>query len=321
MKKFMKKFIYTVMGIASLGVFMVTLNFYIGERQKIEALQSHMTVLASKGELTYITAEEQAKIDRAEKKRKKAEEKQRKKEAEAAEKARKLEEQRLKEEALKKKKAEELQQKKREEEQKKIAAKQKIMNVGLVSQLPEYKNGCEITALTMLLNYNGVNVDKHTLADKVKKDNTAIKYDSRGNIVEWGNPEIGFVGDITGKTKGYSIDPAPLMPLLNEYLPDRALNLTGVDFSEIERILLDGRTIIAWITSDFKPPSRPAQWTNNGQVIHGNFSQHAVLLTGIDENFLYYNDPLGNKKGAAVSKDTFKYIWDSMGNKALSYYK
>ncbi len=317
----MKKLIYTVMGIISLGIFMVTLNFYIGERQKIEAFQSHMSVLASKGELTYITAEEQAKIDKEEKKKKKAEEKQRKKEAEEAEKARKLEEQRQKEEILKKKKEEEEEQKKREEEQKKIAAKQKIMNVGLVSQLPEYKNGCEITALTMMLNYNGINVDKHTLANKVKKDSTAIKYDSKGNIVEWGNPEVGFVGDITGKTKGYSIDPAPLIPLLNEYLPDRALNLTGVDYSEIERILLDGRTIIVWVTSDFKLPSRPAQWTSNGQVIHGNFSQHAVLLTGIDENFLYYNDPLGNKQGASVSKKDFKSIWHSMGNKALSYYK
>lgn len=317
MDKIMKKVLYVVMAVITVGILIVTSKFYINEREKEEAIQKHMSVLAANSNIPYITAEQQAKLEKEEKARKKEEEKEKKK---AQEEAKRLEEQRKKEEALKiQKEAEE--RKKKEEEASNIKPKHLIMDVPLISQLPEYKNGCEIASLNMMLKYNGIDVDKTTLANKVIKDPTPIRYGVKGNILEWGNPGVGFVGDITGKNPGYSIDPVPLMPLLNEYMPEKALNLTDTEYSEIERILLDGRPIIVWVTVDFKEPSRPATWISEGKFIEGNFSQHAVILTGVDSGYIYYNDPLGNKKNLAVKKDVFKEIWDIMGNKALSFYK
>lgn len=227
--------------------------------------------------------------------------------------ARKAEEQHLNEEEL---------QKKKEELEKELnPSKNIILDVEIINQLPEYKNGCEATSLTMMLNYAGVNVNKDSVIEKVKRDSTPIKYDSEGNIIEWGNPKLGFVGDITGKTPGYIIDPVALAPVINEYLPNKALDLTGSDYSELEKILSSGRPIVVWITSKFVEPELSYTWTSNGETINSYLSQHAVLVTGMDEDYIYYNDPLTGVKNDKIDKETFKSVWTKMGNKALSYYK
>ncbi|MEW8993915.1 C39 family peptidase [Clostridium sp.] len=295
----------------------ITFKIYIYESRKVSALQDHMGFLASKGNISYMSSEEEAKLEKEEKKRKKEEEKAAKEEAKRRakeeEEAKKAEEKRLKEEEL---------QKKKEELEKALNASKEInLDVGIINQLPEYKNGCEATSLTMMLNYAGINVDKDSVIAKVKRDSTPIKYDSKGKIVEWGNPKNGFVGDITGKTPGYSIDPEALAPVINEYLPDKALDLSGCDYSELEKILSSGRPIVVWITSKFIEPKLSHTWTSNGETINSYFPQHAVLVTGMDEDYIYYNDPLTGVKNDKIDKETFKSVWTKMGKKALSYYK
>lgn len=313
MKKFLKLFILALSFVA----LALTFRIYIYESKKVSALQAHMNFLSNKGNVEYISAEEEAKLEKEEKKKQKAEEKaareEAKRKAKEEEEAKKAEEKRLKEEELKKKK---------EALEKALNPPKSInLDVGIINQLPEYKNGCEATSLTMMLNYAGVNVSKDSVVAKVKRDPTPIKYDSKGNIIEWGNPELGFVGDITGKTPGYSIDPKALAPVINEYLPGKALDLTGTDYSELEKVLLSGRPIVTWITAKFTEPKISYTWTSNGVTVNSYFSQHAVLITGVDENNIYYNDPLTGEKNSKIDKETFKSVWVKMGKKALSYYK
>lgn len=195
-----------------------------------------------------------------------------------------------------------------------------ILDVGLVKQFPEYYNGCEATSLSMLLNYAGAKVDKATVVSKIKMDTTPIKYNSGGRIISWGNPKVGFVGDIIGNRPGYSIDPVALAPTINVFLPGKALDLTECDYKVIESTILSGRPVVAWITENFVNPTFSQSWTSNGEVVMADFSQHAVLLTGVNEDALYYNDPLTGVKNARVDKSTFQRIWTKMGKKALSYY-
>jgi len=112
-----------------------------------------------------------------------------------------------------------------------------------------------------------------------------------------------------------------LAPVINEYLPDKALDLTGSDYSELEKILSSGRPIVVWITSKFIEPLLSHTWTSNGETINFYSSQHAVLVTGMDEDYIYYNDPLTGVKNDKIDKQTFKSVWTGMGKKALSYYK
>jgi uncharacterized protein YvpB len=309
MKKFLKLFVLAL----SFFALAFTFRIFIYESKKVSVLQDHMNFLASKGNVSYMSYEEEVKLEKEEKKRQKEEKKEAKRKAKEEAEARKAEEQRLKEEEL---------QKKKEELEKELnPSKNIILDVEIINQLPEYQNGCEATSLTMMLNYAGVNANKDSVIEKVKRDSTPIKRDSKENIIEWGNPKLGFVGDITGKTPGYSIDPVALAPVINEYLPNKALDLTGSDYSELENILSSGRPIVVWITSKFVEPQLSYTWTSNGEAINSYYPQHAVLLTGMDEGYIYYNDPLTGIKNDKIDKETFKSVWTKMGKKALSYYK
>lgn len=48
------------------------------------------------------------------------------------------------------------------------------MDVPLISQNPELKNGCEVTSLAMVLQYAGIKVNKLELANSIKKENEKL---------------------------------------------------------------------------------------------------------------------------------------------------
>lgn len=197
---------------------------------------------------------------------------------------------------------------------------QVILDVPLISQLPELYNGCEITSLTMLLNYKGINVNKLTLADEMIKDNTPLVKDFNNNIYSWGNPENGFVGDVYGDPlPGYAINPKPLTPLIEKYYPKGFLNLTGTSLEEIEVSLSNGNPVIVWVTADLSTPYGFITWLDgNGNKVKATFQTHAVLLIGYDDDNFYYNDPLSELKAATIDKETFEEVWTDMGKKALT---
>ncbi|MNJ01113.1 hypothetical protein D3C73_1606400 [compost metagenome] len=47
--------------------------------------------------------------------------------------------------------------------------------------------------------------------------------------------------------------------------------------------------------------------------------EHAVLLVGYDDQYVYVNDPWTGKKQFAVDRQQFLETWDVMGRQALSY--
>ncbi|WP_339329263.1 pyridoxine 5'-phosphate synthase [Bacillus paralicheniformis] len=115
-----------------------------------------------------------------------------------------------------------------------------------LDRLEKAANVGEVTSLAMILKYAGIRVGKMELADEVKKDPDDIKTGKAGDITHWGDPNEGFVGDITGKEKGYAIYAEPLEDLMKKYLPGRTVNLTGQSFEKILRytIIMKGGDII-----------------------------------------------------------------------------
>ncbi len=192
-----------------------------------------------------------------------------------------------------------------------------LLDAPLISQLPELKNGCEVTSLAMLLQYRGIPVSKMTLANQVIKDPTP--YRVVGGVTYWGNPNTGFVGDITGQTIGYAAYHGPIFQLAKQYA--NVIDLTGNSFDVIGHQLDKGKPVWVISTSTFDTvPDN--QWqtiqTPLGPLLI-TFHEHSVLLTGYDANYVYFNDPLANIKNRKVSRAAFIRGWEQFGRQAITY--
>ncbi|CAG7622381.1 C39 family peptidase [Paenibacillus allorhizosphaerae] len=194
--------------------------------------------------------------------------------------------------------------------------KKAMLEAPLVFQKPELPSGCELTSLTMLLQYYGVNKSKMELLPEMKRDSTPIRYNKDGTIAYWGNPNIGFVGEITGSAKGFGIYHAALFDLLKEYVPS-AVDLTREPFSKLERQVSEGFPVVAWTTIDYQVPEKWMTWDTDLGPIQTTFMEHAVLIVGYDEQSVYVNDPLTGKR--KIEKSRFIATWEAMGRQALSY--
>lgn len=193
-----------------------------------------------------------------------------------------------------------------------------FLKAPVIRQYPELPSGCEVTSLAMLLQFKGIDKGKMELVPELKRDTTELKYGPDGSIVYWGNPNIGFVGEITGKAKGFGIYHTALIELLKSYIPE-AVDLTNRPFAEVEMQISDGFPVVVWTTFDFAVPTKWVEWDSPIGPFRATFAEHAVLLVGYDEHNVYVNDPLSGKSGMAINKDQFLQTWDALGKQAISY--
>lgn len=194
-----------------------------------------------------------------------------------------------------------------------------MVDAPVVKQLPELPPGCEIVSLTMLLNFYGITKSKMELVEEMVKDPTPAKWQN-GSVVYWGNPYTGYVGDVTGKSRGFGVYHTGLFPTLQANVAT-AVDLTGSEFDVIERQIAEGIPVVVWTTIDFALPKKWVTWDTPIGPIETTFMMHAVLLVGYDEQHVYVNDPLSGKKAHKLNKEQFLATWDVMGKQALSYTK
>jgi uncharacterized protein YvpB len=195
-----------------------------------------------------------------------------------------------------------------------------MLNAPLIQQYPELYSGCEITTLAMMLQFYGIQKGKMALIPEMKYDKTAYRLDEHGKIVYWGHPNIGFVGDVTGRAKGFGIYHKALMPLLKKYIPT-AVDLTGKPFAVLENKIAEGIPVEVWTTIDFIENVQWTVWDTALGPIRATFSEHAVLLVGYDKDHVYVNDPLNEKSNLKINKALFIRTWEMMGKQAISYEK
>jgi uncharacterized protein YvpB len=195
-----------------------------------------------------------------------------------------------------------------------------MVDAPVIRQYPELPSGCEITSLSMMLQYYGIKKNKMELLPELKRDPTPLKRNSDGSIAFWGNPNTGFVGEISGATKGFGIYHGALFDLQKKYIPT-AVDLTRQPFEKLEQQLRDGIPSVVWTTINYQVPENWVIWDTPIGPIQTTFMEHAVLLVGFDDQHVYVNDPISGKGKVKIDKAQFLESWEAMGRQALSYNK
>ena len=194
-----------------------------------------------------------------------------------------------------------------------------MIDVIVINQNPELKYGCEVTSLAMLLHHAGVKTDKMELYREVKKETDPLIRKKNRDILHWGNPEYGHVGDMTGRKAGTTVFDRPMALLINQKLPDRAVNLTGQPFKRILEHVGNGYPVVVWTTLDYGLPQKWEAWYHGKEIVKVPLDLHAVVLVGYDNQFVYLNDPLSVRKKVRVNKNRFMASWEALGSRAVSY--
>jgi uncharacterized protein YvpB len=190
-----------------------------------------------------------------------------------------------------------------------------LLSVPALMQFPELPRGCEVTSLAMLLNFAGFPVDKLTLADEIPK----VPYLMDGI---YGNPHQGFVGNMyTYNEPGLGVYHEVIEDLANQYLPNQIDNITGDPFSSVQKKLNDGKPVwvIVGSTFTFLPEKHWETWNTNEGEIKITRKVHSVLVTGYDENHVYFNDPFFPDQNRSADFQDFVTSWAQFGSQAISY--
>ncbi|MBB1099655.1 C39 family peptidase [Limosilactobacillus sp. WF-MT5-A] len=153
----------------------------------------------------------------------------------------------------------------------------------VISQLPELPTGCEITAVTMMLQYAGYNVNKVQLANIMPRSN---------------NGDYGFVGNPFSPS-GWWIFPTGIAPVVDRFVGHHEI-MTGASMQRIQDKLKQGHLVVAWVAN-----------------VNG-FVNHALALTGYDAGRLFYNNPWTGRKESMTYGEFYQH-WNADKQRAISY--
>ncbi len=194
-----------------------------------------------------------------------------------------------------------------------------MLNVPPQDQYPQLPNGCEVTSLSMLFTAIGHPVSKMTLAQKMPYDPTPRVKNAAGQIVSWGNPNVGFVGSPYVWSDGFGIYHGPIIKLIDKILPGEGVDLTKQPFTDVLSYVARGIPVEAWVTAELRPTKRFWEtWQTPEGPITVTQQEHAVLIVGYDATHVYINNPINGEKDEAVNMQNFLGAWHQLGDQAVT---
>lgn len=216
---------------------------------------------------------------------------------------------------------------------KKVVVKQKplpskiLLTVTPQTQGPQLPNGAEVTTLSMLLSAVKHPVSKVTLAKHLHIDPTkeVIKSykDSSGQnvfqIIKWGDPNVGYVGNMYQPGKGYGVYHGPILALLKKEYPKHGVDLTGKAFSTILATVGRRTPVEVWSTLTFQPTHSWISWLSPQGKILATPKENTGLIVGYNKiKSLIYVDNPGNGKLETIPMKPFVQAWKQLGSQAIT---
>lgn len=186
------------------------------------------------------------------------------------------------------------------------------LNVPLENQMPDPPNGCEVTSLSMLMNYYGIKVSKNELAETIQHVDS---FTDGGKYR--GNPHQGFVGHMTIANAGWCVYNEPLYNVARKYT-SHIENITGSDFLSLLKLVSNGHPVMIITTTTFNKVNNMQTWDTNTGKVNVTPSSHACVITGYSKpkKIVYVNNPYGYKN-QPVNWKNLQASYNQQGRQAL----
>lgn len=162
-----------------------------------------------------------------------------------------------------------------------------IDNFPCLNQLPELPTGCEVTSLTMVLNYLGYDADKTDLAaNYLKKEDYPAA-----------NPNTAFVGTPFDKSS-YGCYAPVITDCANLY-GAHAINISGASIDQFCQYVENGQPVIVWAAMNMNSIDYGSSvWiAKDGQLVIWPGMEHCLVMIGFDASAdeVYTADPLSGE--------------------------
>ena len=196
----------------------------------------------------------------------------------------------------------------------------RLTDFEIMEQYPELPTGCEITAMTMVLNYYGYNVDKVTMALDYMPKLQAEFYRSEDGRLMGPDLENFFVGDPTEET-GYICGTGAIVTAANAYLTDVGSDMTAVAMKnaqpeELYDLIDQGTPVVIWCTINMEDRAETDSWyREDGTYMEWSTNDHGAVLIGYDEDTVTVADPIYSR--ITVSRVQFEKIFAERGGQCV----
>ena len=196
----------------------------------------------------------------------------------------------------------------------------RLTDFEIIEQYPELPTGCEITAMTMVLNYYGYQVNKVTMALDYMPKVQAEFYRSEDGRLMGPDLENFFVGDPTEET-GYICGTGAIVTAANAYLTDVGSDMTAVAMKnaqpeELYDLIDQGTPVVIWCTINMEDRAETDSWyREDGTYMEWSTNDHGAVLIGYDEDTVTVADPIYSR--ITVSRVQFEKIFAERGGQCV----
>lgn len=188
-------------------------------------------------------------------------------------------------------------------------SQQKLLDVPYINQVGVYPTGCESVSATMLLNYHNIDISVKEFIDNYLEKGHNL-YEDNGELVG-ASPWKKFIGN-PYETTGYGCYSPVIMNALNQIVDSKQYRVEDLSFKTLQDICQNyidqDLPVLIWATIDMKPPAEGRTWRIEGSYDYFTWikPEHCLVLTGYDENYYYFNDPLQCQNMAYPKEDVEK---------------
>ena len=188
-----------------------------------------------------------------------------------------------------------------------------INSFDVIFQMPELPTGCEITALTMVLNYYGMEADKVEIATKYLPTQQLNLYYGSDGLLYGNDLNQYFIGDPTTEN-GYVCGTGAIITAANAYLQEQGSQLTAVDYTGVDvdtlyQFVSQDIPVVVWVTISMTDRGETEGWyTQSGEYVDWSIYDHGAVLIGYTQDTVTIADPISGKGGNTAEKTLNVYL-------------